>query len=193
MRNRYPGTCYRCGGHVAAGEGHFERFIGRWRTQHASCANWPNPERPGWPMFPDQEGCHIFLGPFDREPRVLLWRPLLENYLRGDIVFSPQEVEDCRLTYIGPVLTPTQITEMLAGERKALKEKSWVYAQDDGENVASNVEDLLEYNDEYEIVNVGEAAEIDDYYAFKDRDNTIHKFTTRKEAEEAIRNLGDAP
>lgn len=38
MRNRYPGTCYRCGDHVAAGDGHFERFRGAWRTQHATCA-----------------------------------------------------------------------------------------------------------------------------------------------------------
>lgn len=38
MRNRYPGTCYRCGQHVAAGEGHFERCGGGWRTQHADCA-----------------------------------------------------------------------------------------------------------------------------------------------------------
>jgi hypothetical protein len=49
MRNRYPGTCYRCGGHVAAGDGHFERFRGGWRTQHASCAikhrGEPDPDR----------------------------------------------------------------------------------------------------------------------------------------------------
>lgn len=38
MRNRYPGTCYRCGGHVEKGEGHFERHQGDWRTQHADCA-----------------------------------------------------------------------------------------------------------------------------------------------------------
>ncbi len=38
MRNKFPGTCYRCDGHVAAGEGHFERFRGGWRVQHASCA-----------------------------------------------------------------------------------------------------------------------------------------------------------
>lgn len=38
MRNRYPGTCYRCGGHVAAGAGHFERHSGSWRVQHADCA-----------------------------------------------------------------------------------------------------------------------------------------------------------
>lgn len=38
MRNRFPGTCYRCNTHVPAGEGHFERHGGGWRTQHASCA-----------------------------------------------------------------------------------------------------------------------------------------------------------
>ena len=38
MRNQYPGTCYRCGRHCAAGEGHFERIGRTWRVQHASCA-----------------------------------------------------------------------------------------------------------------------------------------------------------
>lgn len=38
MRNRYPGICYRCQKPVGVGEGHFERFRGGWRTQHADCA-----------------------------------------------------------------------------------------------------------------------------------------------------------
>lgn len=38
MRNRYAGTCYRCGETVEPGAGHFERYQGRWRTQHANCA-----------------------------------------------------------------------------------------------------------------------------------------------------------
>jgi hypothetical protein len=38
MRNKYPGVCYRCGERVEAGDGHFERFRGAWRTQHATCA-----------------------------------------------------------------------------------------------------------------------------------------------------------
>lgn len=49
MRNRFPGICYRCGKQVGAGEGHFERFRGAWRTQHAECAiefrGVPDPER----------------------------------------------------------------------------------------------------------------------------------------------------
>lgn len=49
MRNKYPGTCYRCGKRVEVGGGHFERFRGRWRTQHVECAvefrGMPDPER----------------------------------------------------------------------------------------------------------------------------------------------------
>lgn len=49
MRNKYPGICYRCNERVEAGDGHFERFAGGWRTQHASCAikfrGTPDPAR----------------------------------------------------------------------------------------------------------------------------------------------------
>ena len=38
MRNKYPGKCYRCHNPVAPGDGHFERYHGGWRVQHASCA-----------------------------------------------------------------------------------------------------------------------------------------------------------
>ena len=44
MRNRFPGTCYRCGRPVEVGAGHFEKIVGggpvKWRTQHAECAIW---------------------------------------------------------------------------------------------------------------------------------------------------------
>ena len=38
MRNKYPGTCYRCHKRVEKGQGHFERHEGSWRVQHATCA-----------------------------------------------------------------------------------------------------------------------------------------------------------
>lgn len=38
MKNRFPGTCYRCSGPVEKGAGHFERHLGGWRLQHAECA-----------------------------------------------------------------------------------------------------------------------------------------------------------
>lgn len=48
-RNTFGGVCYRCSKWVAPGEGHFERFRGHWRVQHATCAiefrNTPDPDR----------------------------------------------------------------------------------------------------------------------------------------------------
>lgn len=38
LRNKYSGYCYRCGGFVDRGEGHFERKRNGWRLQHADCA-----------------------------------------------------------------------------------------------------------------------------------------------------------
>lgn len=38
MRNRYAGICYRCGKKVEPNQGHFERYLGHWRVQHANCA-----------------------------------------------------------------------------------------------------------------------------------------------------------
>lgn len=37
MRNKYEGICYYCNKTVAVGEGHFERYNGRWRTIHVNC------------------------------------------------------------------------------------------------------------------------------------------------------------
>ena len=50
MPNKYPGICYKCGNHVAAGDGVFERvtqmarkkwpdlpYGKRWQTQHHEC------------------------------------------------------------------------------------------------------------------------------------------------------------
>ena len=50
MRNKFPGTCYRCGETVSAEAGHFERIsnsqrrkwnaprLHGWLTQHIRCA-----------------------------------------------------------------------------------------------------------------------------------------------------------
>ena len=34
-RNKFKGTCYKCGLIVEAGTGHFERHNGTWGIQHA--------------------------------------------------------------------------------------------------------------------------------------------------------------
>jgi len=49
MRNKHPGTCFRCGESVGVGEGHFQKVTsidrkkwpdirGQWQVQHAGCA-----------------------------------------------------------------------------------------------------------------------------------------------------------
>lgn len=37
-RNAFAGYCYRCGELVKPNAGHFERYLGAWRVQHAECA-----------------------------------------------------------------------------------------------------------------------------------------------------------
>ena len=45
MRNKYPGTCYKCGRHVPVGFGFFERVDykknngSRWRIQCVKCCD----------------------------------------------------------------------------------------------------------------------------------------------------------
>ena len=80
--------------------------------------NWPNPERPGVPMFPERDGLHVVMGPYDRVPILVLWRSQTNHYLKGETRFTPEEVLDARIAYGGPHLTPTQISELLAGERE---------------------------------------------------------------------------
>lgn len=38
MRNKYQGTCFRCGGVVEPGKGHFQKVSAGWLVQHAECA-----------------------------------------------------------------------------------------------------------------------------------------------------------
>lgn len=82
--------------------------------------NWPNPERPGVPMFPEREGRHLLrISGFVEACR---WRPLekAEEWMTamGKIFSSAGLARPGVAEYIGPVLTPTQIAELLAGERE---------------------------------------------------------------------------
>lgn len=69
--------------------------------------NWPNPERPGVPMFPERDGFHII--------GKLAWKWHAASEL-WDGVANPDEFGT--FYYVGPCLAPTQIAELLAGERE---------------------------------------------------------------------------
>ncbi|MBS0966160.1 hypothetical protein JK165_08685 [Acetobacter okinawensis] len=98
--------------------------------------NWPNPERPGVPMFPERDGWHNFIGHQNVRPDeddgespdvspIYLFCCWWDSELRTWSGFdeTPWCIDDCAdllrdEEYHGPALTPTQIAEMLAGERE---------------------------------------------------------------------------
>lgn len=45
MRNRYPGTCYKCGHPVAVGEGHFDIQAGKSRGNTWAVKHWWHGEK----------------------------------------------------------------------------------------------------------------------------------------------------
>lgn len=84
--------------------------------------NWPNPERPGWPMFPERDGAHAFEYDNDSDLLVVYHWDSKEfcwlEFPKGSSKEWDKRPDLDGLKYHGPVLTPTQIAEMLAGERE---------------------------------------------------------------------------
>lgn len=75
--------------------------------------NWPDPARPGVPMFPEKRGWHML----DRN--MWEWCPTQQAW--NDEVLHPSFVKAMNMAwrkYYGPVLSPVQIAEMLAAERE---------------------------------------------------------------------------
>lgn len=80
--------------------------------------NWPNPERPGYPMFPERDGLH-FLSK-EEIPVAAFWMKNISAWgIEGEDGFlSPENAKDEGFSYKSTALTPTQLTELLAGERE---------------------------------------------------------------------------
>lgn len=77
--------------------------------------NWPIPDLPGVPMFPEKRGWHML----DRD--IWEWCPTRQAW--NDTVLHTNFVKAKNMAwrkYHGPVLTPAQIAEMLAGERERI-------------------------------------------------------------------------
>ncbi|OUJ10311.1 hypothetical protein [Acetobacter sp. DsW_059] len=81
--------------------------------------NWPDPARPGFPMFPDRDGWHVvnIYSPF-----LLFWNHESELWWDKSQRYYwtiPEITEDTAShSYIGPVLTPDQIKEVRREERE---------------------------------------------------------------------------
>ncbi|MCP1270205.1 hypothetical protein [Acetobacter cerevisiae] len=144
-------------------------------------ANWPNPERPGYPMFPERDGWHNFVGHHvtcaeEDDTDSLELSPIYlyccwwdsEGQAWSGFDEAPWDLEECAdsladMEYHSPAITPTQLTELLAGER----ERCVVKAVDEQWNFPSDPS-----------IQTPEAA-----VAFRACQRII----------DAIRNLGDAP
>ncbi|MCG4258164.1 hypothetical protein [Acetobacter senegalensis] len=88
--------------------------------------NWPNPERPGVPMFPDRDGLHVLkwgnspILIWDKDPHPQAAMEIWEwdsKTQKWGIILAKNMVRE-GYSYISPILTPTQISEMLAAERE---------------------------------------------------------------------------
>ncbi|MCI1698772.1 hypothetical protein NKW44_11030 [Acetobacter lovaniensis] len=77
--------------------------------------NWPNSERPGVPLFPEQTLRHVLKKKDTGEIIIRNWKSDGQHW--DMIGYSAQW---CSETYFyeGACLTPTQISEMLSGERE---------------------------------------------------------------------------
>lgn len=75
--------------------------------------NWPDPTRPGVPLFPERDGWHML----DRD----VWQWSAKRKAWNDTVLHPNFVLPKNMAwrkYYGPVFSPTQIKEMLAAQRE---------------------------------------------------------------------------
>ncbi|AKR48454.1 MULTISPECIES: hypothetical protein [Acetobacter] len=129
--------------------------------------NWPDPKRPGVPMFPERDGWHwIHIGN-GSGPRPFYWCSKAQGYFTSTEVWAHRWKYTKAWEYHGPVLTPTQINEMLAAERERAAKK------------AQEISD--EYYDEREL------ADNDDDRVYYDE-----RMCAASECAKAIRNLGAA-
>ena len=109
--------------------------------------NWPNPERPGFPMFHERGGWHLLQ--IGGTITALRWRPLRTSRKWTSplgVTYSFAELTQSGVTtYIGPCLTLVQISELLAGERERCAEICESLAPRQGYSILGNVGDSLEY------------------------------------------------
>lgn len=127
--------------------------------------NWPNPERPGVPPNSDVSGWYwIKIGHLERP---LYWDSGKTSWFTTNQSGSPRWICSQNWKFLGPVLTPTQLTELLAGERErcveALQEVAEEYrknAEEVGTVMATNsAEEKIEAVDDcwVKIRNLGDA------------------------------------
>lgn len=118
--------------------------------------NWPDPKRPGVPLFPERDGWHVVTLWRSGRQVTGFWHARKQKWgsIDGVYTLTPKDAVN-NTKYYAASLTITQIADMLAAERQ------W-------------------------CADACRAMSFDNYYTKTQRD-------ALEEAENAIRNLGDAP
>lgn len=134
--------------------------------------NWPDPKRPGVPMFPERDGWHWIHTGNGSGPRPFYWCSKAQGYFTSPEVWAHRWKYTKVWEYHGPVFTPTQINEILAAERERCAETLNRAARDTvkfAKRTRTDIESSVDYQRMIEIA------------------------ATQKKDAEVIRNLGAAP
>lgn len=103
--------------------------------------NWPDPNRPGVPMFPDISARHVLDNKRRKSLKLVFWDHQQEHYCTEIGYLTPLEIVSMDWGYYAPALTPAQISEMLAAERERIK--SMVARACEGNIITASQRDML--------------------------------------------------
>lgn len=90
--------------------------------------NWPDPTRPGVPLFPERDGNHVF--EMELYPGFVVWEWSAKNKeysgisYEAEIVYSPAEMAR-EYKYFGPVLPPHADKRNAGGGTGAYQKNGW--------------------------------------------------------------------
>lgn len=78
---------------------------------------WPDAERPGVPINPEQDGWHFLHHPEDLRPVPTPWDSEHAAWCSSGM-HSPQGVMDLGYNYLGPCLTPAEVAALVEEARR---------------------------------------------------------------------------
>ena len=93
-------------------------------------SGWPDPDKPGVPTNPEQDGYHWLFDPDDARPHPLMWVADLGAWAVGD-VWTPRMVAEMGLHYQGPVLMPAEVDASRAENARLREALTWFIENDD--------------------------------------------------------------
>lgn len=82
---------------------------------------WPDPETPGVPLNPERDGWHWLQHRIESKPVPHVWVAEIEAWSSG-AAYSPEGVVELGWRYLGPCLTPAEVTALVVAARREERE-----------------------------------------------------------------------